>query len=81
VVICDKYIYSVTVNQITVVTLFNNRLRKPKGAIKNGQSRDTGNMTQDDDKQDKKHNTFKTKKMRNTNQTKEPVDETRCSLI
>jgi hypothetical protein len=35
-------------------------LEKTKGAIKNGQFRDTGNighMTQDEDKQNKKHNT------------------------
>jgi len=36
------------------------RKRKPKGAIKNEQSRDTGNIwhkTQDENQQSKKHNT------------------------
>ena len=37
-------------------------LEKPEGAIKNGQSRETGNIgyiRHDDDKQNKKHNTEK----------------------
>jgi hypothetical protein len=52
--------------------------RKPKGAIKNGESRDTGNMgyTRHKTKTNKRKNiTQKTKKMSNTDPKKPGVKE------
>jgi hypothetical protein len=52
--------------------------RKPKGAIKNGESRDTGNMgyTRHSMKTSKRKNTTqKTKKMNNTDPKKPGVKE------
>jgi hypothetical protein len=46
--------------------------RKPKGIVRNGQSRGTytiGNMAQNEDKEDKKQTTLKTNRMSNVDTT------------
>ena len=52
-----------------VLRYFKNPLQKTKGTIKNGQSRETGNIEYED-KQNKTHETQKDKNMSNTDPTK-----------
>ena len=57
----EKYLFSLQNSFHKQNIELNKRQRKPEGTIKNGQIREylgnTGNTTQNEDKQNKKHNT------------------------